>query len=53
MNYRVYIDKVYHTSIEVEADSGSAAEDLAIDMVESDPAAFGFSHYEVETEELD
>ena len=52
MNYRVYVDKVYHTSIEVEADSESAAEDLAIDMVERDPAAFEFSHYEIETEEL-
>ena len=53
MNYRVYIDKVYHTSIEVEADSGSAAEDLAIDMVESNPAAFNFSNYEIYTEILD
>ena len=53
MNYRVHIEKVYYTVREVEADSERAAEDLVIDMMESDPAAFGFSHYEVETEELD
>ena len=53
MNYRVYIDKVLRTVIEVEADSESAAEDLAIDIVERDQSEFELSHYEIETEELD
>ena len=53
MNYRVYIEKTYYTVREVEADSERAAEDLAVDMVESDPVAFKFSHYEVDTEILD
>ena len=53
MKYRVYIDKVYHTSIEVEADNENEAGDLAIDIAESDLAAFEFSHYEVETEKLE
>jgi hypothetical protein len=58
MNYRVTIEEAsghFYTEVLVEADSHSDAEDIAMDLVESDPRAYDwirfdgspeFSHFE-------